>query len=116
MYLAKYIACALVFAASLVFVARSCDATERKSRSGLLARVLLSLLLLALVVVIWHYTTVKNFTFKWFVKTVRVVSAVLYLLVLPDIWRDGKYAKLDAEESKDTKASAALAAKEKKEE
>ncbi len=116
MYLAKYIACALVFAAAVVFVARTCDATERKSRSGMLARVLLSFILFALLTVIWYYATVKNFTFKWFVNAVRIVSAVLYLLVLPDIWRDGRYAKPGAEAPKDSDASAALKAEEKKEE
>lgn len=90
MYLVKYVLCAAVFAASLLIVTRTCASTRLSTPRGKLARALLTLLLFAFVAVIWYYATVKNFDFKWFVTTVRVVSAAAFVLLLPDVWRDGK--------------------------
>ena len=92
MYLAKYILCAFVFIASLLFVIRTKAATSLKSWRGVLARVLLSVLLLSFVGIIWYYATEENFGFKWVQTVSRVVSATLFVMVMPDVWADSKNA------------------------
>lgn len=88
MYLAKYILCAFVFVAALLFIIRTCSSTSVKSWRGVLARILLSVLLLAFVGVIWYYATEDNFGSKKIEIGARVISSVLYLAVLPDVWKD----------------------------
>lgn len=92
MYLAKYIICAMAFAAALIFAFRTRAANSLKSRGGAVARGLLSLLLLAFVWTIWHYATVENLTIEWVVKMSRYVPAVLYVAVQPDIWAETVFA------------------------
>lgn len=88
MYLAKYILCAMVFAAALLFALRVRAARSIKSRGGTISRALLSLLMLALVGTIWHYATEDNLTFKWVVDMSRYVPAVLFVVLQFDVWSD----------------------------
>ena len=100
MYLAKYIICAFVFVAALLFVIRTCSSTSIKSWRGILARVLLSILLLSFVGVIWYYATEENFGSEKIETGARIISSVLFLICLPDVWKDAdpKYLPAPKEE------------------
>ena len=90
MYLIKYVFAVLLFALSLLFVIRTTAATSLSTARGRFCRVVLSLLVLAFVGVVWYYSGERFFESKAIKIGARVISSVVYVLLLPDIWADCK--------------------------
>ncbi len=88
MYLAKYLICAFIYAAALLFAIRTCSTTSLRVWRGKLARGVLTGLVFAGTVVVWYYASPENFDMKWFIWTARIASSMLFAVLLPDIWAD----------------------------
>lgn len=88
MYLAPYIACVGVFAASLVFAIRAKANSDPKTKGGIITRAVLTFLVFAFVATLWYYTS-EHFLDNKSVETwVRIISSVAFVCYLPEIWLD----------------------------
>lgn len=91
MYLAPYIACIGMFALALLMAVRTKSSTERQSKSGIVARAVLTFLLLAAVGTLWHYTGDKYLKDYESVQLwVKIISSVGFVCLLPEIWLEDK--------------------------
>lgn len=91
MYLAPYIACVGVFALALLMAVRAKASTDNKSKSGIIIRAVLTVLLLGFVGTLWHYTGEKYLGSGTSVGTwVKIISSLVFVGLLPEIWLEDK--------------------------
>lgn len=80
--------CALVYAGVLVFALRLRAENGMDTRQGVVSRAVLSVLLLLPVALVWHYATKENMESAMIERWSRIISAVIYLGFIPQIWAD----------------------------
>lgn len=96
MYLVPYLLIGLVFAGALVLLLRLRGMYDVDNPTGLAARAMLSVLLVCLVGVLWYYTSegslveMKLDKYDNIAFWVRVVSALLCVGWIVDVWTDGR--------------------------
>ena len=82
------ILCLVVFGGSLVYVLRIRASAARGSSIAFLSRMILTALILAFIGVIWYYTGVRFLESKTIERNVRIVSLIIFVILIPDIWID----------------------------
>ena len=91
--------CLAIFGASLVYVIRTRDAAAPGSSVAFLSRFILTALILAFIGVIWYYTGVRFLQSATVERNIRIVSLIIFIYLLPDIWMEK--AAADIEKSKE---------------
>jgi len=86
MFIVTFALCMTVFFASMAYVLRVRAGSAANSQTATLSRLILSVLLLAFVGVVWYYTSVSFLQSATIERNVRIVSALIYLALLPEIW------------------------------
>ena len=80
-----------MFAVALLAAVRAKASTDRKTKSGIIARAVLTFLMLAAVGTLWHYTGEKYLKDYESVQLwVKIISSVGFVCLLPEIWLENK--------------------------
>lgn len=88
MYLIPFLAVCLIYAGALIMCLRLRASNDKSTYLGVASRVCLMLLLLTLVALFWYYSGYEHMESTSVAVWMKVVSALIYLGLLPQIWAD----------------------------
>ncbi len=89
-YLLPYLIIAAVVVFAIVTMLRTAGSNSSKTKAGLTARAVLSVLALALFGVVWYYFSPENLGEEKYATWARIIAVVSYLSAMTDIWIEKK--------------------------
>ncbi len=85
-YLLPYLLIAAVVITAIILILRTIHKAPSNSNSGFTARMVLTVLALAMVAAVWYYFTPEELGEDRYSIWARLIAIVSYLSVLSDIW------------------------------
>lgn len=88
MYLIPYVLCGLIYSGTLIMALRLRAEHGLSTYRGVVARGVITVLLLTFVAVLWYYATEENMESARIELWTRIISAAAFVCLMPQVWAD----------------------------